>query len=379
MPRRSQPSPVSFGVHIYIHVPFCARRCSYCDFAIAVRRATPDAAFVDAIEREWLGHGTHTNPVVPVATLYFGGGTPSRLEPASIKRLVDMIAAKCRIAPDAEITLETNPDDVTPERAVAWAAAGINRVSLGVQSHDAEVLAWMHRTHRVEQVAPAVDALRAAGITNISVDLIFALPVELDRDWRRDLDLTFALEPTHLSLYGLTIEPHTPLFHWTERGSAITVPDERYADEYLQAHAVMTAGGFEHYEVSNAGLPGFRARHNSAYWHGVDYVGLGPSAHSFAAGVRRWNVREWADYQARSARGESLIAGSESLDADARALERRYLGLRTAAGLAAAELPSEVREAWRGAGWATSVGDRVQLTVEGWLRLDALVAAARHS
>ena len=263
--------------------------------------------------------------------------------------------------------------------AKSWADAGINRVSLGVQSHDPAVLEWMHRTHRAEQVGPAFSALRAAGITNISADLIFALPTELKRNWRRDLERTLAMAPEHLSLYGLTVEPHTPLFRWTSRGTAVVAPDDRYAEEYLLAHELMMAAGFEHYEVSNAGRPGFRARHNSAYWRGVDYLGLGPSAHSFAGGVRRWNVREWTDYQARSARGESLIAGSESLDGDARALEAWYLGLRTTEGLPLAGFPPEVRDDWCRSGWAVVAGDRLHLTVEGWLRLDALVAAARHS
>lgn len=366
-------------MHIYVHVPFCARRCSYCDFAIAVRRATPDDAFVTAIQREWAAHATHASPGTPVSTLYFGGGTPSRLEPSSIGRLVEMIVSKIGVTDDAELTLETNPDDVTAERAAGWVAAGINRVSLGVQSHDPAVLAWMHRTHRADQVAPAIAVLRGAGIASVSVDLIFALPGELQRDWSRDLDRTFALDPDHVSLYGLTVEPHTPLFRWTERGTAIAAPDERYVEEYLTAHARMTAAGFEHYEVSNAGRPGYRARHNSAYWRGVDYLGLGPSAHSFAGGVRRWNVREWADYQARGVRGESLIAGSEALDAEAKALERRYLGLRTIDGLPLDEIPADVRSAWHAAGWARVDGDRLRLTVEGWLRLDALVGAARHS
>ena len=378
--QRSPPTPAyDSPVHIYIHVPFCARRCSYCDFAIAVRRATPDDAFVAAIEREWASHAVHASAAEPITTLYFGGGTPSRLEPSSIKRLVKMVTSRGGLAPDAEVTLETNPDDVTPERAVAWASAGVNRVSLGVQSHDPAVLEWMHRTHRVEQVAPAIAALRSAGISNISIDLIFALPPELKRNWRRDLEATLGLEPTHLSLYGLTVEPHTPLFRWTERGTTSTTPDDRYAEEYLQAHAMMASAGFEHYEVSNAGRPGFRARHNSAYWRGVDYLGLGPSAHSFSAGIRRWNVREWTDYQARSARGESLIAGSETLDGEARALESRYLGLRTTDGLPLAQVPPEVRDDWCRSGWATMTDARLRLTVEGWLRLDALVAAARHS
>ena len=367
-------------MHIYIHVPFCARRCSYCDFAIAVRRATPDAQFVAAIEREWTAWLARAHdPAEPIDTLYFGGGTPSRLEPASIARIIASLGAARSIDAEAEITLETNPDDVTAERAVAWRAAGVNRVSLGVQSHDPVVLAWMHRTHTTEQVAPAIAMLRAAGLTNISTDLIFALPDELRRDWPLDLDRTLALEPSHISLYGLTVEPHTPLFRWAERGTAIALPDDRYADEYLEAHRRITAAGLAHYEVSNAARPGFRSRHNSIYWSGADYLGLGPSAHSLERGVRRWNVREWADYQARSERGESVRAGSEELGDEARALESLYLGLRTDAGLPTDEVPETARAAWVREGWANASGGRLRLTVEGWLRLDALVAAARHS
>jgi oxygen-independent coproporphyrinogen-3 oxidase len=368
-------------VHIYVHVPFCARRCSYCDFATAVRRETPNAQFVEAIGREWHGwiKQEGASPDRTIATLYFGGGTPSRLQPSSIAQIVDLLTPDCALEPGAEVTLEANPDDVTPERAAAWHAAGVNRVSLGVQSHDPAVLAWMHRTHRAEQVPGAVAALRAAGIVNISIDLIFALPADLRRDWTMDLECTIALEPMHISWYGLTVEPHTPLFRWTERGTAATAPDERYADEYLEAHRRITNAGFEHYEVSNAGRPGFRARHNSVYWSGADYLGLGPSAHALERGSRRWNVREWADYQARSARGESVVGGTESPGADARALERCYLDLRTVAGLAAAEMPAGTRDTWFREGWAVPVGGRVRLTAEGWLRLDALVGAARHS
>ena len=346
-----------------------------------MRRETPDADFVAAISREWRewiasrdasGDGR-------IDTLYFGGGTPSRLEPSSIAQLIQLVTIDRGFAPDAEVTLEANPDDVTPGRAGAWRAAGVNRVSLGVQSHHPAVLEWMHRTHRAEQVPGAVAALRAAGIDNMSVDLIFGLPLALRRDWAADLDRTLTLDPAHISLYGLTVEPHTPLFRWTERGTEITVPDVRYADEYLAAHRWIREAGFEHYEVSNAARPGFRSRHNSAYWSGAPYLGLGPSAHSLERSLRRWNVREWADYQARSARGESVVAGSESLGEDARALERRYLGLRTVEGLASAEIDADTRDAWCRAGWATSAGSRLRLTAEGWLRLDALVVAARHS
>jgi oxygen-independent coproporphyrinogen III oxidase len=368
-------------VHLYIHVPFCARRCSYCDFAIAVRRATPDTEFVAAIESEWTRRREH--PLLAdgteVTTLYFGGGTPSRLASSSLVALIDMVGRDRGLATDAEITIEVNPDDVTAERAIAWHRAGVNRVSLGVQSHDAAVLEWMHRSHRAEQVAPAVAMLREAGFDNLSIDMIYALPESLDRDWPRDLALTIALEPEHLSLYGLTVEPQTPLGKWTARGESIPTPDERYATDFLHADRTLGAAGYEHYEVSNYGKPGRRSRHNSTYWTGADYLGLGPSAHSLLGGVRSWNVREWAEYLTRSGAGLSVEGGSERVDEGGLRIERLYLGLRTSGGVPAAELPARAREDWLRAGWATVAEGQLRLSPEGWLRLDALVAAVADS
>jgi oxygen-independent coproporphyrinogen-3 oxidase len=366
-------------MHIYVHVPFCARRCSYCDFAIAVRRETPNRQFVDAIAAEWRGRSAEWEAADTIETLYFGGGTPSRLATESVAAIIDLVRSTLPLARDAEVTLEANPDDVTEERADAWAASGVNRISLGVQSHDPRVLEWMHRTHRAEQVPAAVDVLRAAGIYNISIDMIFALPVILQRDWRDDLEQTLDLDPMHVSLYGLTVEPHTPLFRWRQRGIAVPPPDERYADEFVAAHERLMSAGFDHYEVSNAGRPNYRSRHNSAYWSGADYLGLGPSAHSYHGSERRWNVREWAAYQSRSEAGASLVAGSETLGDEERLLERRYLGLRTRQGMPMTDLPPEALARWCTEGWATVSNRVVRLTVEGWLRLDALVGTARHS
>lgn len=329
--------------------------------------------------REWCARRDTVASDRAIDTIYFGGGTPSRLDPASIAAIIDAVAADRFLATDAEITLEANPDDITAVRANGWAAAGVNRVSLGVQSHDPAVLRWMHRTHRVDQVAPAVATLRAAGIDNVSTDLIFALPADLGRDWQRDMDLTFALAPSHVSLYGLTIESHTPLARWRERGATVVPSDDRYATEYLQAHGALTDHGFEHYEVSNAARPGQRSRHNSGYWTGEDYLGLGPSAHSLVDGVRSWNIREWAAYQRASESGQALEAGREVLDAPALAVERRYLGLRTSGGLPAGELDAATVERWCRVGWATSTDEVIRLTPEGWLRLDALVIAAGES
>jgi oxygen-independent coproporphyrinogen III oxidase len=366
-------------VHLYFHVPFCARRCSYCDFAIAVRREVPSKAYVAAVLAEWrLWQAEPAWAASPeVHTIYFGGGTPSRLAPSCVRELLEGIGQDRAIAPGAEITLEANPEDVTSETAALWRAAGVNRVSLGVQSFDSAVLSWMHRTHTVGHVPTAVSDLRMAGIEDISLDLIFGLPASLGRDWQADLDQAFDLKPEHLSLYGLTIEPHTPLGRWTARGEATPVDEDSYASEFLLAHAALRARGYEHYEVSNAGQPGHRARHNSAYWRRAPFIGLGPSAHSGFANERRWNVREWANYQRLVESGKSPREGRERLDPAAIRLEELYLGLRTSDGLPLDQVPEPIGQAWEREGWATRTQERLQLTSEGWLRLDALVPAIK--
>ena len=391
-------------MHLYVHVPFCARRCSYCDFAIAVRKQVPSARYVDAVLREWAAHEAHgADGAHEIETLYFGGGTPSHLDPAELHRLIDGLLDRSTQHPAPstqnlrELTLETNPDDVTPERVRAWVKAGIDRVSLGVQSFDPAVLSWMHRVHTSEQAREALETLRGEGIENISIDLIYALPSELERDWGSDLDQALALEPDHLSLYGLTVEPHTPLHKWVAGRKSQVAPDERYADEFLLAHERLGAAGYEHYEVSNYAKPGRRAIHNSAYWQRRPFIGLGPSAHSGIDDKRWWNIREYAAWlegvegarrpggPAAGAEGmPASVAGVEALDAERVRLEDLYLGLRTIDGLAADRLPEPLVIQWVQAGWATTSppdplslkgeGERLRLTAEGWLRLDALVA-----
>lgn len=368
-------------MHLYVHVPFCARRCAYCDFAIAVRRDVPSSRFVEATLSEW----TRRRREAPVAgwpelrTLYFGGGTPSRLAPAALGDLIGRLTAEVPLARGAEVTIEANPDDVSMPAALAWRAAGVNRVSLGVQSHDPGVLAWMHRTHRAEQVPDAVAMLREAGFDDLSLDLIFALPADLARDWTDDLERTLALGPEHVSLYGLTVESATPLGRWTARGDVLPATDERYAAEYLEAHTRLTGAGFDHYEVSNAGRPGRRAAHNSAYWTGADFLGVGPGAHSFTAGARSWNLRDWAAWERAILAGRDPREASEVLTPAQLRLEARYLGLRTTAGVAARDLPPAPVATWIAAGWAERSDDRIRLTAEGWLRLDALVAGVEGS
>jgi len=361
--------------HVYVHVPFCARRCSYCDFAIAVRRTVPVAEYGDALRGELaIRFDDAPEAAHALDTVYLGGGTPSRLGGDGIANALDAVRERFPLAPGAEVTIEANPDDVTPNAARAWRDAGVNRISLGSQSFDPEVLRWMHRTHDVAQIGRAVDAVRGAGIANVSLDLIFAVPTAMHRDWERDLGHALALEPAHLSLYGLTIEPGTPLGRWHARGAVAEADEDRYADEFLRAHDAMGAAGFEHYEVSNFARPGLRSRHNSSYWRGVPYIGLGPAAHGFDGVTRRWNVASYVDWTRRVAERCDPRAGEEQLTPADRIAEQVYLGLRTTDGLAL-ERGEEARVGrWIDEGWATLDAGRLRLTAAGWLRLDALAA-----
>jgi oxygen-independent coproporphyrinogen-3 oxidase len=359
--------------HLYVHVPFCARRCAYCDFSIAVRRDVPVADYIEGIRRELRLRG-RTGDRMELDTLYLGGGTPSRLGGAGVSELLAAVREHAHWSDAAEVTLEANPDDVTAEDARRWREAGVNRVSLGAQSFSPRALEWMRRTHDARQIGEAVSHLREAGIAQLSLDLIFALPENVPRDWGDDLDRALELHPDHISLYGLTVEPHTPLGRWTARAEVPPLDDDAYAAEFLVADARLREAGFEHYEVSNAARPGRRARHNSAYWRRAPFIGLGPSAHSGFGATRQWNIRDWSAYERAVAAGAPIVAGEESLDPAALRLEELYLGLRTSDGLPAAAIPAPIAEQWTGAGWATS-GDRIRLTPEGWLRLDALVAS----
>lgn len=391
--------------HLYIHVPFCARRCSYCDFSIAVRSRTPVDEYTAAIRAE-LALGAVDGSVLD--TVYLGGGTPSRLGGPGVAEVLAAARGRARVASDAEITIEVNPDDVNDIAVAQWAAAGVNRISLGAQSFDDAVLKWMHRTHDSRQIGQAVKALRRGGMANISLDLIFALPAHLDRDWTDDVQRVLDLAPSHVSLYGLTVEAHTPIARWADRGAVVEGSETQYEEEFLRAHEAMAGAGFEHYEVSNFSLPGKASRHNSAYWTGVPYAGVGPSAHSFDGSARRWNVAAYAEWVRRlsdngSATGgadpSGPVAGEELLTDENRDAEAVYLGLRTRRGIELDETDLRVADSWRLAGWAEieepgagpeaaagAYGARLQrprlcLTPAGWLRLDSLAAdlAARRS
>jgi oxygen-independent coproporphyrinogen-3 oxidase len=363
---------------LYVHVPFCTRRCSYCDFAVQATAAAPTEAWLDcvigemallAVERRW-------DSPLDLDTLYIGGGTPSLLGGASMGLLAERLRRFATWDEERiEWTCEANPESFLTEVAEGWRAAGVNRISLGAQTFHPPTLKWMGRLHGEAGPGIAMRAARSAGFANISIDLIFAVPERLERDWAADLDRALELDPEHISLYGLTAEAATPLGRWVREGRESLADEDRYADEYLLAHERLTAAGYEHYEVSNFARPGRRASHNFAYWTGVPYAALGPGAHSFDPPVRHWNLRGWEAYREAIQSGSLPVEGTETVSSDDAALERVWLRLRTDSGYPADEATAgqlEMAESWRSRGLASLDDGRIRLTPEGWLLLDRL-------
>jgi oxygen-independent coproporphyrinogen-3 oxidase len=361
---------------VYVHAPFCVRRCVYCDFAVTVRSEGDVHGWADALRAELaLVEAEGQRPADRLDTLYVGGGTPSLLGPTAMQALARILGEDRLASPSLEWTAEANPESFTSELARAWRGAGVNRISLGVQSFHEPTLRWMGRLHGAEGARRAVRVAKEAGLDNLSVDLVFALPASLARSWTDDLEQALALDVPHVSLYGLSVEPATPLGRAVAEGREPPVDEERYREEFLEAAETLAAAGYEHYEVSNFARPGYASRHNAVYWDGRPYLGLGNGAHSYAHPHRRWNVRDWALYRERVMAGRSPEEGREHIDAAAEALEHVWLSLRTRAGLPLAALAPDalaLAERWRATGLARIEQDAVRLTPQGWLLLDRL-------
>lgn len=362
---------------VYVHAPFCARRCVYCAFAVKVRAGGGADEWARAIGQELAyirDEGVFTLSD-ELASLYVGGGTPSLLGPGAMAALRDVVGADRLRAPALEWTAEANPESFDRTVAEAWRAAGVNRVSLGVQTFHEPTLRWMGRLHGPHGGVDAVRTARAAGIENLSVDLIFGLPGHLGRSWTDDLDRAVDLGAPHVSLYGLSVESGTALGRAVAEGREPEVDEDRYADEFLCAAERLTAAGYEHYEVSNFALPGQRARHNSVYWTGAPYLGLGNGAHSYADPLRRWNVRDWDEYAGSVREGRGAEAEREWIEGETLELERIWLGLRTREGLdppPAGTHRAHLVDKWMADGLAFVEQGRLRLTPAGWLLLDRL-------
>ncbi|MDQ0612609.1 putative oxygen-independent coproporphyrinogen III oxidase [Microbacterium sp. W4I4] len=379
----------------YLHVPFCRVRCGYCDFntytATELRGARQDQ-YADTLIREIeLARGVldAAGALRPMDTVFFGGGTPTLLPAGDLARMLHAASDAFGIRDGAEVTVEANPDTVTPEVVETLLQAGVNRLSIGMQSAVPHVLAALDRTHRPENVDTAVAAARAAGL-DVSVDLIYGAPGESLADWEQSLDIALALEPDHISAYALIIEDGTKLARQIRRGEVAAPDDDLQADMYETADQRLAAAGFDWYEVSNwarrpspgSGTRLHQSRHNMAYWRGSDWWGFGPGAHSHVAGLRWWNVKHPAAYAQRLDTGDSPAAGRERPDAQARTLERVLLQSRLAEGLPIADIaePYRVRVAELISDGlidaASALRDKhVRLTLRGRLLADAVVRA----
>lgn len=372
---------------VYLHVPFCRVRCGYCDFntytSSELRGARQDE-YADTLLRE-IGLAREvldrSGGNRPASTVFFGGGTPTLLPPGDLGRMLEGVRAAFGIAEGAEVTVEANPDTVSPAVAAELAASGVTRLSIGMQSAVPHVLASLDRTHDPDNVRTAVAAARAAGL-DVSVDLIYGAPGESLDDWRSSVEAAIALDSGHISTYALIIEDGTKLARQIRRGEVPAPDDDLQADMYELADELFAAAGFDWYEVSNwARGEAHRSRHNLAYWTGADWWGFGPGAHSHVAGVRFWNVKHPAAYAQRLALGESPAAGRETPDAAARALESVLLRSRIREGLALDDLDADARQAVAGliadglVEGAAAVRGRIVLTLRGRLLADAVVRA----
>ena len=324
---------------VYVHIPFCASRCSYCDFFSTLEMNAVGARYIEALIAE-AALRRHELGKEPVRTFYLGGGTPSQLPLPLLSRLVEGLDEVLDLSHVEEFTIEANPDDVSREWSEALPALGVNRVSMGVQSFEDAILKAIGRRHTALQVVQAVENLRDAGIDNISVDLIYGLPGQSLESWTESVEQALALRPHHLSAYWLTYEPGTRLSRQLEQGEVTEVPEEVCVGMYQALTDRLQEAGFEHYEISNFALPGYRSRHNSSYWDGIPYLGLGASAHSYDGSIRRSNPPDLRSYISKTLAGE-LAFEEEDMTLWERYDERVMLSLRRCEGLDIEQLRAE--------------------------------------
>lgn len=366
MDRLTQHSPTG----LYIHVPFCEKRCVYCSFYSTVHGKEERDAFVRTLAKEL----AFRHNGAPISTLYFGGGTPSQLDDEEMESIFSAIHRHCVLSPLAEITFEANPDDISQQKVVHLRQLGVNRISLGVQSFDDRRLSFLNRRHTAQQALDAIDLLRAEGVENISIDLIFGLPGQQLADWNKELAQAFELPITHLSAYSLMYEKGTPLHYARERGAVKECDEETSLSMFQMLCTSAQCAGFEQYEISNFARPGYRSRHNSSYWHGIPYLGLGPGAHSYdGKNCRRVNDYSLRRYMeaGRAKTFADVPHTLEKLSADECYDELICTRLRTCEGLSLQEVPASRRSALLRMARPHIDGGRLELDADNHLRLTA--------
>jgi oxygen-independent coproporphyrinogen-3 oxidase len=371
----------AFG--LYIHIPFCPQHCPYCAFAVLTGHGHVYDRYVDAVcaeMRQW----QHLASRGPLTTVYVGGGTPSMLEAGQLRRLLDTAETTLGIAPEAEITLETNPSTVESDKFARLRQGGYNRLSLGVQSFTDAGLKALGRLHTAAEAEAAVHTARRAGFTNINLDFIFSIPGEPRSHWCHSVHQAIALRPEHISTYSLTIEEGTRFAQRYHQGRLHPVSEEDDAWAYAWVMDTLGAAGYEHYEVSNFAQPGYRSQHNWGYWFGATYVGVGLSAHSYVDGQRRWNTRDIHAYMAALAAGRSPCDGHEVITGTIARQEQLMLQLRTCDGVQLAIDERAVLQraskflALQHDGLLTLKDSQLRLTPQGMLLADAIALDVIH-
>jgi oxygen-independent coproporphyrinogen-3 oxidase len=366
---------------LYLHIPFCSSICNYCNFNRGLFERGLKDRYVSALEREIRQAGRGE----PVDTIFFGGGTPSLLEPEEIARLIDTCRAGFDVTPDAEVTLETNPETSTPGRMEGFQRAGVNRVSFGVQSFRGEELVRLGRVHSAARAREAVAEARGAGIGNISLDLMMWLPQQSGADWQESVEALVDVGPAHASLYLLELYPNAPLKETMARGGWSLAPDDDAAEMYLWSMSRLDAAGYRQYEISNVARPGAESRHNLKYWEDGEWLGFGCGAHSTRDGIRWKNVSATEDYISRVVGGYPLPVETRRLTSLERAEEALFTGLRLAGGIDVSAVGARYGvDAWGrfGPGLTPFVtegmvvrdGDRIRLTREGMLVANEILA-----
>ena len=371
----------------YIHIPYCVKRCGYCDFntytpselKITEGLAQISNSYIDLLLMEIKAAKVQVGQSANVPSIFFGGGTPSLMQPDDIGRVISAIKSEFTLLPDAEITMECNPDTVTKESLAAFRAIGVNRVSFGMQSAVKHVLATLDRTHNPENLLQVTTWAKEVGFSEISVDLIYGTPGESLADWQTSIDAALALPITHISAYALIVEEGTKLAAQIKRGEVAQIDDDLTAEKYLVADKAFTAAGFEWYELSNWAKSGSLSKHNLAYWLGDNWWGAGPGAHSHLNGKRFWNVKHPNLYKERVLANQSPVADSEVLEELQIESERLMLSLRLPSGvdkqslneLQLAELSSYVESGHLDqANWNQG---RATLTLDGRLIADRIL------
>jgi oxygen-independent coproporphyrinogen-3 oxidase len=362
---------------LYVHVPFCKTKCPYCDF-YSITSGVATGRWLEALSRE---AALHRGVFGTFDTLYVGGGTPSVLEEHEIHGLFDALRASFDFAPDSEVTIEANPDDVTPPKLDAWLAAGVNRVSLGVQSFDDVELRFLRRRHDAAKAREAMRLLREAGFENIGIDLMYGFEGQSLESWERSMRLALELSPEHLSCYQMTIEGATEFGRMIESGELKPIDEESERAFFMKTSEFLTSRGYIHYEISNfAREEALLSRHNHKYWRHAPYLGLGPSAHSFRNGKRWWNARSVDGYCTALESGGSPVDGMETLSEDELAFEEIFLGFRTRDGVPLEALGRY--PGWQGAleklvaeSLVIVAGGRAVPTVKGFCLADRLAVA----